>query len=147
MVVLYWINNFIFNWGISIIILSILVRVVIHPIAKKAIQSQQEFAKLQDIMQPQIKEIKKNYKGGEQSERILNIYEKYNTSPLASFKPLLALGIQIPIFIALFHLLGQTFELKEASFLWIDSLAEPDKLFSLGREIPFFGSYFNLYRC
>ena len=144
MVILYWINNFIFNWGISIIILSILVRVVIHPIAKKAIQSQQEFAKLQDIMQPQIKEIKKNFKGGEQSERILNIYEKYNTSPLASFKPLLALGIQIPIFIALFHLLGQTFELKEASFLWIDSLAEPDKFFSLGREIPFFGSYFNL---
>ena len=144
MVVLYWINNFIFNWGISIIILSILVRVIIHPIAKKAIQSQQEFAKLQDIMQPQIKEIKKNFKGGEQSERILNIYEKYNTSPLASFKPLLALGIQIPIFIALFHLLGQTFELKEASFLWIDSLAEPDKFFSLGREIPFFGSYFNL---
>ena len=144
MVILYWINNFIFNWGISIIVLSILVRVVIHPIAKKAIQSQQEFAKLQDIMQPQIKEIKKNFKGGEQSERILNIYEKYNTSPLASFKPLLALGIQIPIFIALFHLLGQTFELKEASFLWIDSLVEPDKFFSLGKEIPFFGSYFNL---
>jgi len=144
MAILYWINSFVFNWGISIIILSVLVRIVIHPIAKKAIQSQQEFAKLQDIMQPQIKEIKKNYKGGEQSERILNIYEKYNTSPLASFKPLLALGIQIPIFIALFHLLGQTFELKEASFLWIDSLAEPDKFFSLGREIPFFGSYFNL---
>ena len=144
MIILYWINSFIFNWGISIIILSILVRIVIHPIAKKAMQSQQEFAKLQDIMQPQIKEIKKNFKGGEQSERILNIYEKYNTSPLASLKPLLALGIQIPIFIALFHLLGQTFELKEASFLWIDSLAEPDKFLSLGKEIPFFGSYFNL---
>ena len=144
MTILYWINSFVFNWGISIIILSILVRVVIHPIAKKSIQSQQEFAKLQEIMQPQIKEIKKKFKGGEQSERILNIYEKYNTSPLASFKPLLGLGVQIPIFIALFHLLGQTFELKEASFLWIQSLAAPDKFFSLGRELPFFGSYFNL---
>ena len=47
---------------------------------------------------------------------------KNTISPLASLKPLLALGIQIPIFIALFHLLGQTFELKEASFLWIKSL-------------------------
>ncbi len=144
MIILYWINNFIFNWGISIIILAILVRVIIHPIAKKATKSQQEFSKLQDIIQPQIKEIKKNYSGGEQSERILNVYEKYNTSPLASFKPLLALGIQIPIFIALFHLLGQTFELKEANFLWIESLAEPDKFISFGIEIPFFGNYFNL---
>ena len=41
-------------------------------------------------------------------------------------------------------MLGQTFELKEASFLWIKSLAEPDKFLSLGTEFPFFGSYFNL---
>ena len=144
MSVLYWINGFIFNWGISIILLSVLVRIVIHPIAKKSLKSQMEFAKLQEIIQPQIREIKKNFKGGEQSERILNIYEKYNTSPLASLKPLMGLAIQIPIFIALFHLLGQTFELKEASFLWIESLAEPDKFLSIGREIPFFGNYFNL---
>ncbi len=142
--VLYWINSFVFNWGLSIILLSILVRIVIHPIAKKSLKSQMEFAKLQEIIQPQIKEIKKKFKGGEQSERILNIYEKYNTSPLASLKPLIGLAIQIPIFIALFHLLGQTFELKEASFLWIESLAEPDKFLSLGIEIPFFGNYFNL---
>ena len=48
------------------------------------------------------------------------------------------------VFIALFHLLGQTFELKEANFLWIESLAEPDKFLSIGKEIPFFGNYFNL---
>ncbi len=144
MSVLYWINNFVFNWGISIILLSILVRIIIHPIAKKSLKSQKEFSNIQKIIQPQIREIKKNFKGGEQSERILNLYEKYNTSPLASFKPLMGLAIQIPIFVALFHLLGQTFELKEASFLWIESLAEPDKFLLIGREIPFFGNYFNL---
>ena len=144
MSVLYWINNFIFNWGISIILLTILVRIIIHPIAKKSLKSQKDFSKIQEIIQPQIKEIKKKFKGGEQSERILNIYEKYNTSPLAGLKPLIGLAIQIPIFIALFHLLGQTFELKEASFLWIESLAEPDKFLSIGTEIPFFGNYFNL---
>lgn len=144
MFVLYWINDFVFSWGISIILLSILVRIVIHPIAKKSLQSQKDFSKIQKIIQPQIREIKKNFKGGEQSERILNIYEKHNISPLASFKPLLGLAIQIPIFIALFHLLGQTFELKEANFLWIESLAEPDKFLSIGKEIPFFGNYFNL---
>lgn len=144
MFVLYWINDFVFNWGISIILLSILVRIVIHPIAKKSLQSQKDFSKIQKIIQPQIREIKKKFKGGEQSERILNIYEKHNISPLASFKPLLGLAIQIPIFIALFHLLGQTFELKEANFLWIESLSEPDKFLFIGKEIPFFGNYFNL---
>lgn len=144
MTILYWINNFIVNWGISIIILSILVRIVIHPIAKKSLQSQQEFLRIQDIIQPQIRKIKEKYKGGEQSERILNIYEKYNISPLGGLKPLIGLAIQIPIFIALFHLLGQTFELKEASFLWIKSLAEPDKFLLLEKNIPFFGNYFNL---
>ena len=87
MTILYWINSYILNWGISIIILAILVRIVIHPIVKKATKSQQEFLKLQDVIQPQIKEIKQKFTGGEQSQRILNIYEKYNTSPLASLKP------------------------------------------------------------
>ncbi|WP_143323403.1 YidC/Oxa1 family membrane protein insertase, partial [Candidatus Pelagibacter communis] len=144
MYVLYWINDLISNWGLSIIALSILVRIVIHPIAKKAIETQEKLTKLQNELQPKIDEIKKNYEGSEQSERILLLYEKYNTSPLATLKPLAALGIQIPIFIALFHLLGQTFDLKEASFFWIDSLAEPDKLFDIGVDIPFFGNYFNL---
>ena len=74
MVVLYWINNFIFNWGISIIILSILVRVVIHPIAKKQYGPNKSLQNFK-ISCNHNKEIKKNYKGGEQSERILNIYE------------------------------------------------------------------------
>jgi len=43
----------------------------------------------------------------------------------------------------LYHLLGQHFELREQSFLWVNSLAEPDQLFSFGVDLPFFGSYFN----
>lgn len=46
-------------------------------------------------------------------------------------------------FVALYHLLGQHFELREQSFLWMNSLAEPDQLFSFGVDLPFFGSYFN----
>ncbi len=144
MTVLYWINNFISNWAISIIILAVLIRIALQPIAKKAIKSQEDFAKLQKVIEPQIKVIKDQFKGAEQSERILNIYNKHKTSPLAGLKPLIVIGIQIPVFVALYHLLGQTFELKEANFLWINSLAEPDKFFKLENEIFFFGSYFNL---
>ena len=52
MSVLYWINNFVFNWGISIILLSILVRIIIHPIAKKSLKSQKEFSNIQKIINP-----------------------------------------------------------------------------------------------
>jgi YidC/Oxa1 family membrane protein insertase len=59
-------------------------------------------------------------------------------------KPLLIVLIQLPVFIALFHVLGQAVELQGASFLWIDSLGLPDRLFSFGRDLPFFGAYFNI---
>ena len=144
MSLLYFINNYVLNWGISIIVLAILVRIIIYPLAKKAIISQKRFTKINNLIQPQISEIKMNYKGGEQSERILKIYEKYNLSPLEGLKPLATVAIQIPIFIALFHLLGQAFEFQFSSFLWIESLAEPDKFLKLKTNLPFFGSYINL---
>jgi YidC/Oxa1 family membrane protein insertase len=65
-------------------------------------------------------------------------------SPFAGLKPLLIVLIQLPILIALFHVLGTAFELRNAPFLWIETLAEPDKLFSFGFNIPFLGNYFNL---
>ena len=48
------------------------------------------------------------------------------------------------LFRSLYHLLGEHFELRDQSFLWMKSLAEPDQLFSFASDVPFFGSYFNL---
>lgn len=132
------------NWGAAILLLAVVVRLLIHPIAKRAMASQRKFVALQEKIQPELKEIKRNYKGGEQSEMILQLYEKHGTSPFAGLKPMLIVLLQIPIFVALYHLLGQHFELRDQAFLWIDSLAEPDQLFNLGVDLPFFGSYFNL---
>ncbi len=132
------------SWGLAIITLALLVRLAMYPLAKRALAGQHAFAEVQRRIQPEIAEIKQRYKGGEQSERVLQLYEKHGVSPLAGLKPLLIVLVQIPVFIALFHVLGQAFELREASFLWIDTLAEPDRLFSFGFELPLFGAYFNL---
>jgi len=132
------------SWGLAIILLAVLVRVLVHPIARNAMRAQKNFARVQEVMRPEMDEIRRNYKGGEQSERILQLYEKHKISPLAGLKPLLIVLIQIPIFVALFHLLGQVFELRDASFLWMKTLAEPDRLFSWGVDLPFFGTHFNL---
>lgn len=142
--VLYAIQTVVFNWGLAIICLAFLVRLLIHPVARKAMIAQKRFNELQEKIQPEIQAIKSQYKGGEQSERILHVYEQYDISPLAGLKPLLIVLVQMPIFVALFYLLGQAFELRETSFLWMATLAEPDRLFSFGVNLPFFGSFFNM---
>jgi len=132
------------NWGLAILLLAVLVRLLIYPVAKRAMAAQRQFVELQKKIQPELNAIKQQYRGGEQSEAILQLYEKHNTSPLAGLKPLLIVLLQLPIFMALYHLLGQHFELRDQPFLWMPSLAEPDQLFSFGFDVPFFGSYFNL---
>jgi YidC/Oxa1 family membrane protein insertase len=144
MAVLGWIHHVVGSWGVSIILLAILVRLVMYPVAKNAMAAQKNFAAIQERIQPQLQEIRRNYKGGEQSERILELYEEHQVSPLAGLKPLLIVLIQIPIFVALYHLLGQAFDLRNEPFLWMQTLAQPDQLFSFGVDIPFFGAYFNL---
>ncbi|OXS23029.1 hypothetical protein CGU37_19230 [Pseudomonas fluorescens] len=141
---LHFIQQIVGSWGVAIILLAALVRLAVFPIAKNAILAQKKFTAIQARIQPELQEIRKNYKGGEQSERILHLYEQHKISPLAGLKPLLIVFIQVPVFISLYHLLGQTFELRDASFLWMKTLAEPDQLFSLGVDLPLFGSYFNL---
>jgi YidC/Oxa1 family membrane protein insertase len=95
-------------------------------------------------MLPELSEIKKTSKGGERSELILQLYKKHNVSPFAGLKPLLVVLIQLPILIALFHVLGSAYELNNTSFLWISNLAEPDHLFLFGTNIPLLGEYFNI---
>jgi YidC/Oxa1 family membrane protein insertase len=132
------------DWGLSIIFLALIVRVVLYPLSRKAMMSQVKFVSAQKEMAPDLKEIKKTYKGGEQSERILLLYKAHNVSPFAGLKPLGIVLIQLPILIALFQVLGTADALRDARFLWIDSLAQPDKLFSFGFNIPLLGNYFNL---
>lgn len=132
------------NWGWSIILLALFVRILLYPVGQKAQKSQNRFIEAQKKMLPELNEIKKTFKGGEQSEQILQLYKRHNVSPFAGLKPLLVVLIQLPILIALYHMLGATFELRESGFLWIKTLAEPDHLFSFGFNIPILGEYFNL---
>lgn len=58
------------NWGVAILLLAVYVRLLIHPLAKRTMAAQKRFVALQEKIQPELKEIKRNYKGGEQSELI-----------------------------------------------------------------------------
>lgn len=139
-----WIHMLIPSWGLAIIGLALFVRLLLYPIAKRANASQKRFIEIQKVMQPELTEIKKNYKGAEQSERMMALYKKYNISPFSGMKPIGVILVQLPILVALFQVLGAAYELRGASFLWINSLADPDKLFAFGTTLPFFGEYFNI---
>jgi YidC/Oxa1 family membrane protein insertase len=131
------------NWGLAILLLAVLVRIVLWPVSRNAMRAQAKLAAVQARIAPELREIRARYRGGEQSERILALYAAQGTSPLAGLKPLLIVAIQFPLFIALYHVLGRTFALRDAQFLWIDSLGAPDRLFAFGADLPFFGAYFN----
>ena len=72
------------------------------------------------------------------------LYRAEGVHPLYTLKSLLGVAIQLPVFIAVFDMLAEDFDLYRASFLWIADLSQPDKLLPLPFCVPFFGCYLNL---
>jgi len=137
---LRWLHALVGNWGVAIIVLSILVRLALYPFARRALLSQKRYNEAYERLKPELQQIKRDYKGGEQSERILALYKAHELSPIAGVKPLLIVMLQLPIFIALFQILEHATELKSASFLWISDLSRPDQIGQLGFSIPWMGN-------
>jgi YidC/Oxa1 family membrane protein insertase len=132
------------NWGLTIILLALVVRVFTIPVTRVSLKYQELALQQQTRMTPLIQEVKDRYKGIEQSEKLIELYETQRYDHLAPFKSMIGLFVQIPIFIALFNVLGEAHELRGVSFLWIGDLAKSDRLFHMGIELPYFGGYFNL---
>ncbi len=80
-------------------------------------------------------------------EETMKIYKAHGMSPYAPLKGCLWVLLQLPVLIALFQLIGHAYPLRQAHFLWIADLAQPDRLFDLGFSIPLMGHSFNLLPC
>jgi len=128
------------NYGIAIIILTILVKLIFFPLTHKSYIS---MAKMQKI-QPEVQKIQKKYKDNpqEMNKRVMEIYQKNKVNPMGGCLPLL---LQFPVLWALFRVFSNAIELKGQSFfLWINDLSMPDTLFKLPFALPFLGSNFNV---
>ncbi len=112
------------NYGVAIILLTGLVRLVLYPVNKRNAESMR---KMQAI-QPLVKEVQAKHKDDPKKlqAETMRIYGEHKVNPLASCLPML---IQLPVFIALFTVLRSAVELRYASFLWIADLSEPENLF------------------
>ena len=132
-----WLMNFIYsnlipNYGIAIIILTLITKVILWPLGAKSYKSMSEMKKLQ----PLIKEIKEKYGDDRKkvNEETMALYRTYKINPLGGCLPML---VQIPVFFALYRMLYEAIELRHAPFfLWINDLSAPDRLFNFGFSIP-----------
>ncbi|MCU0857425.1 MAG: membrane protein insertase YidC [Pontiellaceae bacterium] len=121
------------NYGVAIMLLTIIVRVLFWPITHKGTESMRRM----QALQPQLKEIQTKYKENPQrlQQETMKFYKDNKVNPMGGCLPML---VQIPVFIALFVVLRSAIELRFSGFLWINDLSEPENLFP--GMIPFAGS-------
>ena len=132
------------NYGVAIILLTLVVRLILYPLTLKSMRSMKKM----QLLAPEMEELKKKY-GDDQQEmnkRLMEMYRERGVNPLGGCFPIL---LQMPVLIALWRMIWSAFELRGASFLWIADLSEPDRLFHMPfmTHLPIFGQaleYFNI---
>ena len=134
---LLWFMNFIYskipNYGIAIIVLTILTKILLWPLGSKSYKSMSEMKRLQPLMA----EIREKHKDDKKmmNQEIMSLYRTYKINPMGGCLPMI---LQIPVFFALYRMLYQAIELRHAPFfLWINDLSAPDRLFHFSFSIPF----------
>lgn len=121
------------NYGVAIILLTIIFKILFWPLGNKSYKSMAEMKKLQPLMA----EIRKKYKDDKKqmNEEIMRLYKTYKVNPMSGCLPMV---VQIPVFFAFYRMLYEAIELRHAPFmLWINDLSAPDRLFHFHFSIPF----------
>jgi YidC/Oxa1 family membrane protein insertase len=128
------------NYGLAIILLSVLIKVLFWPVTRRSYQSMKAMQKLQ----PSMAKIKARYKDDREkmNEELMRLYRRYGVNPMGGCLPLL---IQVPIFFALFKVLSEAIELRHAPFmLWVTDLSAPDRLLNFDFKIPFMAAPYGI---
>lgn len=114
------------NYGLAIILLTLVIKIVLYPLTVKQIQSMRG---MQEI-QPKVKALQEKYKGNPEkmNKEMAAIYKEHHVNPLAGCLPLL---IQMPFLIAIFFAIRDYQYLQQPNFLWVQDLAHPDPLYIL----------------
>lgn len=126
------------NWGVAIVLFSILMKAIFYPLTRTQTR---QIRQLQ-LLQPKIEELKKKYKDDQRmlNQETMRLYQLYKVNPLSGCLPLL---VQMPVFFALYTVLRNFIELRNAAFiLWLKDLSQPDTLFGhIPSGIPLVGGF------
>lgn len=131
--------GFVHNWGVSIVVVTILISFILYPLTKKSFTSMNAM----QTMQPQIEKLRQTYKDNPQklNREIMALYRHHRINPLGGCFPMF---LQMPIFFAFYRTLARSIELKGARFLWVKDLSAPDEVCRLPFSLPVLGNSLNI---
>ena len=114
-------NSWLHDYGLAILALTTIIKLTLWPIQNKANRSMRQMAALA----PKMQELREKYKDDptRMNQEVMKLYKQYGINPVGGCLPMM---IQIPIFFGLFKMLGQAVELRNAKFLWVKDLSQPD---------------------
>ena len=146
-----WINRFIFfplfsfltnyfSYGLSIILMTIIVKVAIAPLTYKSYESQVKMR----VLKPELEVINEKFKNDpmKKQQETMNLYTRSGANPMSGCLPAF---LQMPIFFALFVFFPAAFSLRGKSFLWADDLSSYDSILDFGFSIPLYGDHISLF--
>jgi YidC/Oxa1 family membrane protein insertase len=122
--ILVGVHKVVSSWGVAIIALTLLIKLLTYPLTQKSMRSGKEMAKLK----PEIEKLQKRYKDDKQrlNMEMMNLYKTHGVNPLGGCLPML---IQLPVWWALYATLGNAVELYRSRFLWMHDLTQPDPFY------------------
>ena len=136
-----WLENYGLNYGIIILVIAVLIKLILFPLTY---QSYRSMAKMR-VLKPEMDELNEKYKDQDpmkKQQAVMELYQKAGVNPLGGCIPVV---LQLPILIALFRFFPASIAVRELSFLWAEDLSTYDSIASLPFEIPFYGDHVSLF--
>ena len=137
-----WLGSYGWNYGIVILVLTVIIKLALMPFAFKSYQST---AKMR-VLKPEVDEINAKYPDEKDNmkkqQAVMDLYKKAGASPTSGCLPML---LQLPILWAVFRFFPSSIELRQQPFLWADDLSTYDSILDLGFNIPFYGDHVSLF--
>jgi len=137
-----WLGGYGWNYGIVILVLTIMLKIVLFPIAYKTYLSS---AKMR-VLKPEVDEINKKFPDKadamKKQQTVMALYKKAGANPASGCVPML---LQMPILFAMFRFFPASIELRQQSFLWAHDLSSYDSIMNLPFNIPFYGDHVSLF--
>ena len=137
-----FLGKFISNYGLIILLMTILIRIVISPLTIKSYKSS---AKMQ-VLKPEIDQLNKKYPNEKDAmkkqQAMMDLYRKAGISPMGGCLPML---LQMPILFAMFRFFPACIDLRQQKFLWADDLSAYDSIWDFGVNVPLLGDHLSLF--
>ena len=132
------------GWGVTIILLSLLFKILSLPANIFLTRSQRKVSHIQARLAPELELIKTSFSGEEAHNKFMAAHKAEGVTPFYTLKPMMLILMPLPFLIAIFNVLGEVDLIAGHSFMWIRNLAYPDAVFNFGMHVPLIGGSVNL---